>query len=124
MVRDLDIAAPDPRGGRRLEIVVDGLPLVGGAQFAVDTTLVSIPWSSGLRWRSSGPSEAAQGKNPPEIYPPQARARLVVLASEVAGRRVEQAWRLRWWTMLSCAVARTFAASLLGMRSSRSPSAV
>ena len=41
MVRDMDIAAPDPRDGRRLEIVVDGLPLVGGAQFAVDTTLVS-----------------------------------------------------------------------------------
>ena len=91
MVRDLDIAAPDPRDGRRLEIVVDGLPLVGGAQFAVDTTLVSIPWSSGLRWRSSGPSEAAQGKNPPEIYPPQARARLVVLASEgiFAGHAVQ-----------------------------------
>ena len=41
MVRDMDIAAPDPRDGRRLEIVVDGLPLFGGAQFAVDTTLVS-----------------------------------------------------------------------------------
>ena len=27
MVRDMDIAAPDPRDGRRLEIVVDGLPL-------------------------------------------------------------------------------------------------
>ena len=33
MVRDLDTAAPDPRDGRRLEIVVDGLPLFGGAQF-------------------------------------------------------------------------------------------
>ena len=41
MVRDMDIAAPDPRDGRRLEIVVDGLPLFGGAQFAVDSTLVS-----------------------------------------------------------------------------------
>ena len=41
MVRSMDIAAPDPRDGRRLEIVVDGLPLFGGAQFAVDTTLVS-----------------------------------------------------------------------------------
>ena len=27
-VRDLDIAAPNPRDGRRLEIVVDGLPLL------------------------------------------------------------------------------------------------
>ena len=61
-----------------------------------------------------------------------ARARLVVLAGEVPGRwsegararnetklvrrRVEQGWRLRWWTMLSCAATRAFAASLLGMR--------
>ena len=29
-------------------------------------------------------------------------------------RRVEQAWRLRRWTMLSCAAARAFAASLAG----------
>ena len=41
MVRDMDIAAFDPRDGRRLEIVVDGLLLFGGAQCAVDTTLVS-----------------------------------------------------------------------------------
>ena len=33
-------AAPDPRDGRCLEIVGDGLPSFGGAQFTVDTTLV------------------------------------------------------------------------------------
>ena len=41
MVRDLDLAAPNVRDARRLEVVVDGLPLFGGAQLAVDTTLVS-----------------------------------------------------------------------------------
>ena len=34
---DLDVPIAD---GRRLEVVVDGLPLQGGAQLAVDTTLV------------------------------------------------------------------------------------
>ena len=34
-------------------------------------------------------------------------------------RRVEQAWRLRWWTMLSCAAVKAVAASLLAMRSNR-----
>ena len=40
MVRDLDVAEPRV-DGRRLEIVVDGLPLFSGAQLAVDTTMVS-----------------------------------------------------------------------------------
>ena len=39
-VRDLDLPVP-ANDGRRLEVVVDGLPLYGGAQLAVDTTLVS-----------------------------------------------------------------------------------
>ena len=37
LLRDFDLAAPDPR----LEILADGLHLLGGAQLAVDTTLVS-----------------------------------------------------------------------------------
>ena len=41
LVRDLDLALPGAvADGRRLEVVVDGLPLFGGAQLAVDTTLV------------------------------------------------------------------------------------
>ena len=31
-------------------------------------------------------------------------------------RRKEQAWRLRWFSILSCAAARAFAASLLELR--------
>ena len=41
LVRDLDLGAPEATGARRLEVVADGLPLFGGAQLAVDTTLVS-----------------------------------------------------------------------------------
>ena len=37
-----DLGVPDANAGdgRRLEVVVDGLPLFGGGQLAVDTTLV------------------------------------------------------------------------------------
>ena len=78
----------------------------------------------------------------PELVGPHRRARLVVLAGEVGGRwseetrsfisqlakaksraepfvlrrRVEQAWRLMWGAMLSCAAARAFASSLLERR--------
>ena len=41
MFRDLDLAAPNMFDARRLEVVVDGLPLFGGVQLAVDTTMVS-----------------------------------------------------------------------------------
>ena len=33
-------------------------------------------------------------------------------------QRMEQAWRLRWFSILSCAAARAFAASLLELRGS------
>ena len=87
MIRDMDLPVPEARGGRRIEIVADGLPLFGGAQFAVDVTLVG----------------------------PRARARLIVLAGEVGGRS-SQAWRLRWGTILACLATRAFASSLLDVR--------
>ena len=40
-VRDLDIAMVNTTDSRRLEVVADGLPFFGGAQLAIDTTLVS-----------------------------------------------------------------------------------
>ena len=40
-VRNMDLGVPRAGDNRRLEVVVDGLPLFGGAQLAVDTTLVS-----------------------------------------------------------------------------------
>ena len=47
MVRDLDLAVPHAADARRLEVVVDGLPLFGGAQLAVDTTLVCALLANG-----------------------------------------------------------------------------
>ena len=41
LVRNLDLVGPDIADNRRLEVVADGLPLFGGAQLAIDTTLVS-----------------------------------------------------------------------------------
>ena len=40
-VRDMDLRTFDRFDGRRLEVVADGLPLFGGAQLAIDATLVS-----------------------------------------------------------------------------------
>ena len=40
-VRDLDLAAFNALDNRRVEVIVDGLPLWHGAQLAIDTTFVS-----------------------------------------------------------------------------------
>ena len=39
-MRNLDLGQPDVVDGRKLEVIVDGLPLYCGAQVAVDTTSV------------------------------------------------------------------------------------
>ena len=39
-VRDSDLGVPNANDNKRLEVVADGLPLFGGVQLAVDTTLV------------------------------------------------------------------------------------
>ena len=149
LVRDMDLGVRNAHDSRRLEVVVDGLPLFGGAQFAVDTTLVSAVQGDGqpqrgIRQRRRGSHRARKKKETtyPELVRPDSRARLVVLALEVGGRwsqeartfvqllaqararsepplmrrRMEQAWRLRWYSVLSCAAARAFAASLLELR--------
>ena len=91
-------------------------------------------------------SKRAAQKRPertnPELVGTRRRARLVVLAGEIGGRwseetrrflsllakakarseppilkrRAEQAWRMRWGAILSCAAARAFAASLLELK--------
>ena len=142
MIRDLDL--PDPvNDARRLEVVVDGLPLFGGAQLAVDSTFVSALHCDGNARRGAGDRDgvalvAARRRKEctySELVRPGHRARLVVIAGEVAGRwseaaasflrhlakarsrcepailqkRAEQGWRLRWG---SIAAARAFAQSL------------
>ena len=91
-VRDMDLAAPNPNDSRRLEIV--GLPLFGGAQLAIDTTLVSVLHCDGsARARVAHVDGAAvavarrrKERTYPELVGQRARTRLVVLAGEVGGR--------------------------------------
>ena len=148
-VRDLDLPVP-VNDAPRLEIVVDGLPLCGGAQLAVDTTLVSVFRGDGtVLGRGSEVDGVAlraarrrKERTYPELVRPGPRAKFVVLAGEVPGRwseetasflrqlakararseppvlqkRAEQAWKLRWGSLLACAATRAFACSLLEKR--------
>ena len=152
LIRDLDVAVPNALDGLRLEVVADFLPLFGGAQLAVDTTLVSPLHADGCPHRHAADSDGAvlatarrrKERTYPEVVGPENKARLVFLALETRGRwfdeamafvrllaratvrseprilkkRVEQAWRLRWLSMLDCAAARVLAASFLELRSS------
>ena len=79
---------------RRLEVVVDGLPLFNGAQLAVDTTLVSpirrdgAPRPRAHEVNGIALKHARRDKETtyPELAGRGGRARLVVLAGEVGGR--------------------------------------
>ena len=94
LVRDMDIGVFNPLDTRRLEVVVDGLPLFRGAQIAVDTTLVCPLTREGrARPRCANVSGAAiaaarrrKERRYPELSGDNARARLIVLAAEVGGR--------------------------------------
>ena len=88
------MAVPHAHDTRRLEVVADGLPLFGGTQLAIDTTLVSTLHCDGSARRGAahrdGAALVAARRKKERIYPeligPHARARLVVLAGEVGGR--------------------------------------
>ena len=41
LLRDLDLEIADRTDAKRLEVAVDGLPLFGGAQLAIDATIVT-----------------------------------------------------------------------------------
>ena len=60
IVRDMDLNVPNARDERRLEVVADGLPLFGGAQLAVDTTLVSALRGDGSARSGAGRSRLDQ----------------------------------------------------------------
>ena len=130
-LRDLDLPVPCT-DARRLEIVADGLLLFGGAQLAVDTTLVSAIRGDGRPQAGVAITEAARKKRVVtylELIGTGGRTRLVVLAAEVGGRwsqeafsfvsqlarakarseprilavRARQAWHHRWCSLLACA---------------------
>ena len=94
LLRDMDLGPIDPLNARRLEVEVDRLPLFGGAQLAVDTTLVSPLTRDGAAKPRAATMSGAFLELPrlrkearyPELVGNQCRARLVVLAGEVGGR--------------------------------------
>ena len=137
-VRDLDLLAPNVQDARRLEIVVEGLPLHGGEQLAVDTTLVSAHHCDGTvrhgaahidgaalvvaRRRTERACPSWWGWLAGEVggrWSGETVTFLRLLAAALAQR--ESAFLRRracWWGgMLACAAARAFAASLLEQRS-------
>ena len=94
LVRNLDLVGPDIADNRRLEVVADGLPLFGGAQLAIDTTLVGALRADGTARRraadhdgvASAEARRRKARTYPELAGLHGRARLVVLAVEVGGR--------------------------------------
>ena len=147
LLRDLDLEIADRTDARRLEVAVDGLPLFGGAQLAIDATIVSPLRGDGSARRGAAGEDGValtaarrrKERRYPELVGPRRRARLLVAGVEVGGRwsdeakivvsqlarakvrqetwllrrRAEQAWRLRWGSLIACAVARAVALSLL-----------
>ena len=92
-VRDMDLANFENLDERRFEVVADGLPLHGGAQLAIDTTMVTPLHNNGVARRASSRKglalEVARKRKEitfPELAGEGGRARLVVLATEVGGR--------------------------------------
>ena len=87
----MDLPMPLANDSRRLEIVADGLHLFGGAQLAVDMTLVSSLHCDGTPHRGAANIDGAvlararQRKEAtfPELVGPRARVRLVVLAGDM-----------------------------------------
>ena len=85
-MRDLDLNEPHGGDGRKLEIVVDGLPLFGGAQLAEDTapSVAMAPQEDELLTKMGSllllPRRAKETRFH-ELVGPRARARLVVLGS-------------------------------------------
>ena len=110
LVRDMDLALPNAHDARRLEILADGLPLFGGAQLAVDTTLVSPIRGDGSARPGAADTDGvvlAQARRKKErtyreLVGPKSRARLVVLAGEVGGR-----WSRVFLRLLARAKARS-----------------
>ena len=92
LVRDLNVATTSA-DERRLEVVVSGLPVFGGAQLALDVTARSVLTRNGqprstADWKDAAVADAARASKELK-YPEFARGnrcRLVVLAVEVGGR--------------------------------------
>ena len=98
-VRDLHLPVFNKLDERRLEVVVDGLPLFRGALVAIDTTLVCpLTWEGVAKPRCATENGASlerartrRERRCPELVGAEGRARLVVFLGEVGGRFSEEA---------------------------------
>ena len=92
LLRDLNVSVSS-RDERRIEVIASGLPVLGGAQLAVDVTLRSVLSRDGAHrpnadWKDGACAEAAR-RDKEATYPELvdgSRCKLVVLALEVGGR--------------------------------------
>ena len=114
---DLNIHTLSRVDDRRIEVIANGLPMWGGSQLAVDTTLVSPltrsgePRSRGGTFAGAALQDARRTKE--RTYPEflrNRRCRLVVLGIEVGGRWSNEA--SSFVRMLAQARARSSPASL------------
>ena len=80
----MDLGAP-VHDSRRLEILAEGLPLYGGVQLAIDTTLVSTHHCDGSARRVKR-ADSKSALIPNWSAPGGSPGWWVVLAGEVAGR--------------------------------------
>ena len=142
-LRDLNLEI-HPSDGRRIEVIANGLPLWGGKQIALDTTIISALTGKGIaRGREAGHALKEAAKKKQDTYAEVVESRrchLLVMGFEVAGRwseegvafvrslakaKAESSPKLlrksaqilyfqRWTGLLACAVQNAFAASLLG----------
>jgi hypothetical protein len=112
LLRNLNVAGISGHDSRNLEVVANGLPLWGGAQLAVDTTLVCPvrrdgtpqPGAATTDGRQLQTARARKEQKYRELLESR-RCRLVVLALEVGGRWSEEA--VRFVRLLAKAKART-----------------
>ena len=81
MVRDMDLVRPDVQDSRRLEVVVDGLSLIGGVQPAVDATVVSALHANGEARRKAARRDAVASE--------AARWRKKLMRSSSTFRRIQ-----------------------------------
>ena len=126
LLRDLNVHV-NSLDDRRIE-VINGLPLCGGVQLAVDTTLVSALDSAGharvYQRRAKGAAlriaRWAKERTYREILSSH-RCRLVVVSSRARSvpdgmqASCAAAYRARWSALISFAAARAYATSLLAL---------
>ena len=116
-VRDLDLPAPNVHDARRLEIIAEGLPIFGGAQFAIDTTLVQLTIVTEPPDRAPQPGMAQQwlrlitGRKP--------------LTQSLWVREMEQSWLCWHWKLAAGGSTETVTClTLLAAARARSESAL